>query len=132
MKENETGDSSPRQTTHAWEVREDAEFSGSKDFPWIVVSTAPHGPCDPNVVASRISEENARLIVELHDARLASPRQTLDERAEFEKWARVSGLNFYFAYEQGRGYIDADTWKAFQAWQARAELRVLSPAKEKG
>lgn len=40
------------------------------------------------------------------------------EREEFEGWARESGLALYLAHEHGRGYLDADTWKAFAAWCA--------------
>jgi len=48
------------------------------------------------------------------------------EREAFEEWARWSGLAFYLAWEQDRGYLDPDTWKASKAWQAgRAPLLEL-------
>lgn len=40
---------------------------------------------------------------------------------EFEKWARESGLALYLAWEQGRGYIDPETWKAAKAFNAGAD-----------
>ncbi len=40
------------------------------------------------------------------------------EREQFESAVRRLGLAMFFGWEEGRGYIDADTWKSFAVWQA--------------
>lgn len=43
---------------------------------------------------------------------------TEDMRERFEKLVRSLGLALHFAWEQGRGYVAPDTWKAFAIFKA--------------
>lgn len=78
---------------------------------------------------------------ELIEGDKANQQTGESERAEFEKWARNSGfteLNFSPAMVRGKdsgSYSYGSTQLAWEAWQARAELREVrqhpEPAKEK-
>lgn len=53
---------------------------------------------------------------------------TEDMRERFETLARSLGLALHFAWEQGRGYIDPDTWKAFAIFKAALSSAGTSDA----
>lgn len=69
--------------------------------------------------ANKIDEQE-KLIDELR-AKLQAP--AIDERAEFEKWAKENATErFPDLSREGDGYFGASTDWAWKAWQARAKL----------